>query len=83
MGARDYGAMIVELQFANDDGFAQYTVSAGFHDVIVDGFTPEGPLIVSWGETLQMTLAQWSAEVIGMWGIGASTTESWPTYSGA
>jgi hypothetical protein len=66
---RDYRALIVQLRFTGRDGFAQYTVPSGLHDVVVDGFTPEGPLVVSWGETLQMTWAQWRNEAIGMWGI--------------
>ncbi len=48
-GVRDYAAMIVELRFTPNDYFAQYRVQAGLHDVVVDGFTPEGPLVVSWG----------------------------------
>jgi hypothetical protein len=66
---RDYRALIVQLWFTEHEGFAQYAVPAGLHDVVVDGFTPEGPLVVSWGETLQMTWAQWRSEAIGMWGI--------------
>ena len=69
---RDYGAMIITLEWTNPDGFAQYTVSGGNHVAVVDGFTPLGPLVVSWGQTLQMTWAQWNNEVTGMWGISAS-----------
>jgi hypothetical protein len=69
---RSYGALIAELRFVQNTGFAQYTVAAGGHDVVVDGFTPEGPLVVSWGQTLQMTWAQWNSEVVGMWGVAAS-----------
>ena len=68
-GVRDYGAMLVAFQFQTNDGFAQYTMPAGGHEAVVDGFTPEGPLVVSWGMTLQMTWAQWNAEVVGMWGV--------------
>jgi len=71
-GVRDYGAMIVELRFIAHDYFGQYLVSAGTHDTVVDGFTPEGPLVVSWGQTLQMTWEQWNHEAVGMWGIDAS-----------
>ena len=71
-GVRDYSAMIVQLNFVQNDAFGEYTVLAGLHDVVVDGFTPEGPLVVTWGETLQMTWEQWNDEVVGMWGIGAS-----------
>ena len=69
-GVRSYGAMIVEFQFADGGYFAQYQMTAGNHMAVVDGFTPEGPLVVSWGQTLQMTWAQWNAEVVNMWGIG-------------
>ena len=71
-GVRDYGGMLVELRFPQNGGFAQYTVSAGNHMVVVDGFTALGPLVVSWGQTLQMTWDQWSAEVVNMWGIDAN-----------
>jgi hypothetical protein len=47
-------------------------VSEGLHEVVVDGFTPAGPLVVSWGRTLQMSWAQWHAEAIGMWAVEAS-----------
>ncbi len=69
---RTYAAMIAELTFATDDHFAQYVVSAKLHDVVVDGFTPKGPLVVSWGQTLQMTWQQWKEEVLGVWRIEAS-----------
>jgi len=69
---RDYTALIVELRFVANDYIARYNVSAGIHDVVVDGFTPEGPLVVSWGKTLQMTWEQWDDEAVGMWAISAS-----------
>lgn len=71
-GVRDYGAMIVEFNFAQGTYFGNIQMNAGLHDAVVDGFTPEGPLVVSWGQTIQLTWQQWSAEVMGMWGIGAS-----------
>ncbi len=71
-GVTDFGAMFVELGFGASWGFGPYTMPSGVHDVIVDGFTPEGPLVVSWGETLQMSWEQWDAEAVGMWGIEAS-----------
>jgi len=46
--------------------------ATSYDESVVDGFTPEGPLVTSWGETIQMSWEQWNAEVIGMWGIGAS-----------
>jgi hypothetical protein len=71
-GVRDYAAMIVQLRFGEGWHFAQYTVAAGLHDVVVMGFTPEGPLVVSWGAVVQMTWEQWADEAIEMWGIGAT-----------
>jgi hypothetical protein len=69
-GVLDFGAMIVELQFQNGWGFGNYIMtSSSTHDVVIDGFTPEGPLVVTWGGTLQMTWQQWNTEVIGMWGV--------------
>ena len=71
-GVRDYGAMIIELSFAAGTYFGNIQIpTAGDHDAVVDGFTPAGPLVVSWGQTIQLTWQQWTAEVIGMWGIGA------------
>ena len=68
---RGYGALIVGFQFVANDGFAQHIVQAGSHVAVVDGFTPEGPLVVSWGHTLQMTWQQWNAEATSMWAVGA------------
>ena len=73
-GVQDYGAMIVDLQFRDGDYFGTYQMSAGGHAVVVDGYTPEGPLVVSWGTTIQMSWQQWNAEVVGMYSINASST---------
>jgi len=73
-GVRASGAMIVELQFRAHDHFAQYPVAAGEHLAVVDGFTPEGPLVVSWGQTLQVTWQQWHVKAVGMWGIKTGVT---------
>ena len=71
-GVRAYAAMIVEFRFGEGWYFGQWRVAAGTHDAVVMGFTPEGPLVVSWGEVLQLTWEQWDSEAIGMWGIGAT-----------
>jgi hypothetical protein len=68
----DYGALIAELGFVAEDGFGEETVAAGLHDLVVDGFTPTGPLVVTWGRTWQMTWEQWDGEVEGMWGVGTT-----------
>jgi hypothetical protein len=73
-GVRTYKALLVAFEFADGDGFGQYTVSAGGHMGVVDGFTPEGPLVVSWGQTLQLTWDQWNAEVTNVWAVADSPT---------
>jgi hypothetical protein len=65
----DYTALVVSLQFISGDYFGSQEMDAGGHAVVVDGYTPEGPLVVSWGKTIQMSWDQWNAEVVDMWGI--------------
>jgi hypothetical protein len=71
---RTYAAMIVELSFRSHEHLARYVVANGLHDAVVDGFTPAGPLLVSWGQTLQMTWAQWRRDAIGMWAVTVKLT---------
>jgi hypothetical protein len=73
-GVLDYGAMIVSLNFVAGDYIGNQQVNAGGHVVVVDGYTPEGPLVVTWGTTIQMSWQQWSVEVVGMYGINASSS---------
>ena len=69
---RDYGALIAILQFGSTTYVGQYAVAPGSqHVVVVDGFTPEGPLVVTWGQTLQMTWQQWDAEATALYDIAA------------
>lgn len=69
LAVNDYSALVVSLQFVSGDYFGNQQVPAGGHAVVVDGYTQEGPLVVSWGQTIQMSWDQWNAEVVGMWGI--------------
>lgn len=64
-------AVLVEFRFAGSETLAQYAMSPGFHLAVVDGFTPTGPLVVSWGRTLQMRWSQWRTEAIAVWGLAA------------
>ena len=68
-GVLSYGAMLASLTLTNGQNIAGQSTTGGGHMVVVDGFTPEGPIIVSWGLSLQMTWQQWNLEVVGMWGI--------------
>ncbi len=38
-----------------------------FHWLVVDGYTQRGPLVVTWGQTIQMTWQQWNREVGTVW----------------
>lgn len=66
---RTYTALVVELSFKTHHRIAQFVVSSALHDAVVDGFTPAGPLVVSWGRTLQMTWREWEQEALEIWRI--------------
>ena len=65
-----YGALIVSFNFIAGDYMGNQQVDPGGHAAVVDGFTPQGPRIVTWGDTIQMSWQQWNAEVDGLWAVG-------------
>ena len=66
-------AIEASLSFSPGQWFGPYQVpTAGGHAILVDGVSPIGPIIVSWGMTLQMTWAQWNAEADGAWVVTAA-----------
>ena len=87
-------AVIAQLRFNSLDQIGNLTMAfAGSHFVVVDGFTPVGPRVVTWGSTVQMTWAQWNDEIVGSWKItsrprsapatAADAAASWGTWSEA
>lgn len=63
-------AVIAQLHFDSGDNFAGYQLgSGGYHWIVVDGYTPTGPVVVTWGQTLQMTWQQWNIEALNMWSL--------------
>lgn len=52
---RRYRALYAIFDFRSDSTLAGRQVGAGGHAAIIDGFTPQGPLVVTWGTTFQMT----------------------------
>jgi hypothetical protein len=44
---RRHKALLVVFKFENGDAFGQFFAPPGYHTALVDGFTPEGPLIVT------------------------------------
>jgi hypothetical protein len=73
-GVRDYTALLAVLDFVSGDYVGDQEVPAGSHVVVVDGYAPEGPLVVTWGTTIQMSWQQWNAEATAMYGINASSS---------
>jgi hypothetical protein len=65
----EIGLVIAFLKFTSGQNFAGYDVETGGHWLVVVGYTPTGPLVVTWGRTLQMTWQQWNYQVVSMWGI--------------
>ncbi len=63
-------AVIASLNLVKGQNFAGTTMpDSSYHWVVVDGYTPQGPLVATWGKTLQMTWQQWNLEIVSMWGI--------------
>ena len=56
---RQYGAVLASLQLKNNGYLGNLRTSAGGHEIVVDGFTPSGPEIVTWGQTLVISWKQW------------------------
>lgn len=67
-------ALIVELISSRSSFLGLTNYSAGTDFMIVDGYTPRGPLVVYQGATIQMTWSQWNADVRSLWLVSASTT---------
>jgi hypothetical protein len=66
------GAVLAAFTFNGTQTFGPYVPQAGSHMAVVDGFTPAGPLIVTWGQTLQVSWDDWNASAIAMWGVGTT-----------
>ncbi len=67
---RGSGAIIAQLLLSGSP-LGQFAPTPGLHDLVVDGFTPIGPLVVSWGRTEQLTWAQWEEQAVGAWAVAA------------
>lgn|GEM_PF-5343906 len=65
------GPMLASLTLIPGQAIAGEKTSGGGHMVVVDGFTPQGPVIISWGQMLQMTWQQWELEAVGLWSINS------------
>ena len=68
---QNIGPMLASLTLIPGQAIAGESTSGGGHMVVVDGYTPQGPVIISWGQELQMTWQQWELEAVGLWGINS------------
>jgi len=66
---QDYQALLAALQFTGNQYVGNMPVTSGSHMVVLDGYTPQGPLVVTWGHTVQMSWQQWETEVVALWQI--------------
>lgn len=66
----EIGVVIASINLTKNQNFAGTSnPNSSYHWVVVDGYTPQGPLVVSWGQTLQMTWQQWNLESVTTWQI--------------
>jgi hypothetical protein len=68
-------ALIVQDVTAKSSVMGTATVDAGTAIMIVDGYTPKGPLVVYRAKTIQMTWAQWNAQIRSVWEVNVSATQ--------
>lgn len=62
--------VIASLDLAKNQSFAGYSIPRQtYHWVIVDGYTSQGPIVVTWGQTRQMTWQQWNYEAVSIWRV--------------
>lgn len=67
-------ALFVKDYTARAADIGQTRYGAGTAIMLIDGFTPKGPLVVYQDHTIQMTWAQWNAQVTTVWSVTTSTT---------
>jgi hypothetical protein len=67
---RGVRAVIASLNLAKNQNFAGTTnPAASYHWVVIDGYTPQGPLVVTWGKRVQMSWQQWNLEAVMSWSL--------------
>lgn len=71
-------ALMVESITTKSAFIGSTKFGAGEAIMIVDGFTPKGPLVVFEGRTYQMTWPQWFAQVKVVWRFSVSLTPPSP-----
>lgn len=67
-------ALIVEDMTTRPSFIGTTSFKAGAAIMIVDGYTPKGPLVVFQAKTMQMTWAQWDTQVRLVWALSVAKT---------
>jgi hypothetical protein len=65
--------LYVDMKFHSNSQIENFKVSPSSHAAVVDGFTPKGPLLVTWGTTVQMTWQQWRSTVVDTFALQISS----------
>ncbi len=62
--------LIAQIHLTAGKNFAGYQISkSGNHWIDIHGYSPKGPVIITWGQILQMTWQQWNYDALNMWSI--------------
>ena len=69
LAVRKYGAVLASMQLTDNGFLGNLRTSAGGHEIVVDGFTPSGPEIVTWGQTFVISWQQWKDFAQNIYGI--------------
>ena len=64
--------LIAVLQLTSSSYLGNEPTLQGGHALVVSGYTPEGPIVVTWGETIQMTWQQWNSEATDMYALAVN-----------
>jgi len=62
--------LIAQIRLSAGDSFAGYQIAdGGYHWIDIDGYSPKGPVIITWGQILQMTWQQWNLDAQNLWSL--------------
>jgi hypothetical protein len=64
-----FHGLIIEMALGDGSYLGATRFSAGTALMVVDCYTPKGPLVVYQDRTIQMTWAQWGSDAKAMWGV--------------
>ncbi len=66
---RKHKALLVIFLFHHGDTVGGVDAGVGGHAAIIDGYSPKGPLVVTWGTTYQMTWSEYWTSVRSLYAI--------------